>query len=67
MSSIEDRIIRDVQTAICQEFGDTAQVMVCMFDGLVVQLKAVDNAARLRRVLDMVGQREGIGFTMDVF
>ena len=41
--------------------------MVYMFDGLIVRFNTLGNADRLRRVLDAVGERAGVAFTVELF
>ena len=67
LSSVEDSIVHDVEKAVQEAFGERAQTIAYMFDGMVVRMNTLGSEGRLRQVLDQVGQRRGVHFTLNKF
>ena len=66
LASLEDHLLQRLEAGIAQEFEAEATANVLMFDGLCVRIEGAGHGARLRRVLDAVGQAAGVRFTMEL-
>jgi hypothetical protein len=67
LAAVEDSIVKDVQDAIEAAFGRNVQVTTFMFDGLIVRLDVLGCKERLQAILEEVGGRRGVNFSLDKF
>ena len=67
LSAIEDELIMNVHQALTREFGEGVQVLVYMFDGLIVRFDSLGNDDKLRDVLTKVGEKANVSFTCEKF
>jgi len=67
LSSVEDSIVRDVEKAVQEAFGERAQIITYMFDGLIVRMANLGCSDSLRKILDDVGKRRGVHFSLEKF
>ena len=62
-----DELIMNVHQALTREFGEGVQVLVYMFDGLIVRFDSLGNDDKLRDVLTKVGEKANVSFTCEKF
>ena len=67
LSAIEDELIMNVHEVLDHEFGKDVQVLVYMFDGMIVRSGSLDNEGKLRDVLTKVGEKANVSFTCEKF
>ena len=67
LSAIEDELIMNAHQALTREFGEGVQVLVYMFDGMIVRFGSLGNDDKLRDVLTKAGEKANVSFTCEEF